>query len=324
MALFENKISFGVHSAQQAGSFQDYLELWLTAEELGFEWASVMDHFVAVQTERTELPCFEGMTLLSAMAAHTTRIRCGVLAVGVTYRNPALLAKMASTIDHVSGGRLELCVGGAWFGLEHQQYGYDFPPIGDRLRMLDEAVQIMKGLWTQPRTTFEGRYYTVKDAVCEPKPVQQPHIPLWIGGGGERVTLRIAAEHGDGWNMWLFPMEVYQRKVDALARHCEAVGRDPTTVRRALNFQPMIGESEAEVEERGRRLAADWGNYDDMRQRAVAGTPEQCAEQLLAYVKLGVTDFNMDARLPIDRRAMELVAEKLAPLVKREGARLLA
>jgi F420-dependent oxidoreductase-like protein len=322
--MFENRIRFGILSGQQAATFEDYLALWRKTEALGFDTASVMDHIIPVLATDPDAPCFEGLTTLAAMAASTEKLYCGVLAIAVTFRNPALLAKMAATIDHISNGRMELCIGGAWFHREHEQYGYEFPPIGERLRMLGEAAQILKLMWTQPRTTFHGRYYSVNDAVCEPKPVRQPHLPLWIGGGGEKVTLRIAAEHGDGWNGWLFPTEIYQRKVDALARHCESVGRDPATVRRAMNFQAIVGETPQEVEERGRRLASSWGDYDDMRQRSVLGSPEECVEQLLAYVNLGVSDFVMNVRQPADLRALELVAEKVMPVVRREGDLILA
>ena len=160
------------------------------------------------------------------MAAHTSRVRCGMLVLGVTYRHPAVVAKMAATIDHVSGGRLELGMGAAWFELEHEQYGIPFPRIGVRMDMLDEACRIMRSLWTQETTTFEGKHFQLKDARLEPKPVQE-HLPLVIGGAGERRTLRIVAEHGDIWNTFYGDVDEYRHKLDVLARHCGDVGRDP-------------------------------------------------------------------------------------------------
>lgn len=314
-------IRFGIHSAQQGGTLTDYQYLWQKAEELGFDWASVMDHFLAVQTDPNE-PCLEGMTLLAAMAARTSRIRCGVLAVGVTYRNPALLAKIATTIDHISGGRLELCLGAAWYELEHRQMGIPFPRVGERIAMLAEAAAILKQLWTQERTTYHGRYYTIEDAVHAPKPVQQPHPPLWIGGVGERKTLRVVAESADGWNCYFMPLPAYLHKLDMLEQHCRAVGRDPSTIRKAVVFQPMVGESQAEVDTRAARLAADFGaDVAAIRPRSVIGSPEECVEQLLPYVKLGVTDFIADVRPPADVRCLELIAGKVAPLLRREALR---
>src|SRR6202046_4829586 len=224
MPLFPDHLRFGIHAGQQYTDFPSYLELWQTAERLGLDWASVFDHFMPIQADPTG-PCYEGMTLLAAMAAHTERLRCGIIVTGVTYRNPAVLANMAVTIDHVSGGRVELGIGGAWYELEHGQYGIPFPPIGQRLAMMGEAAQIIKSLWTQERTTFDGRHYQLRDAMCEPKPLQSSGIPLWIGGAGERVTLRHVAAFADGWNTFLMPLDQFDHKLAVLDDHCADVGR---------------------------------------------------------------------------------------------------
>ena len=324
MQIFQGQIRFGIHSGQQNTHFADYAELWRRAEDLGFDWASVFDHFLPMQSD-PEGPCFEGMTLLAALAASTTRIRCGMLVVGNTYRSPALLANMATTIDHVSGGRPELGIGAAWYAMEHDQYGIPFYTPGRRIRMLVESAKILKSLWTQHRTTFHGRYYTITDALCEPKPLQQPSIPLWIGGSGERLTLRVVAESADGWNTFLPPLEAYQRKLGALAGHCREVGRSPEEIRLSLAFQAVVGETEAEVREQVQRFATLHGtNESTLRQRGVVGTPEQCVEQLLPYVKLGVADFLWSTWPPGDLRTLELIAREVAPVVKEEGSRLLA
>jgi alkanesulfonate monooxygenase SsuD/methylene tetrahydromethanopterin reductase-like flavin-dependent oxidoreductase (luciferase family) len=155
MQVFGDAFRFGIHSGQQNTSFDAYRDLWLRSEELGFEWVSDFDHFYPIFSDPTG-PQFEGLTMLSAMAAHTSRVRCGMLVLGVTYRHPAIVAKMAATIDHVSGGRLELGIGAAWFELEHQQYGIPFPRIGVRMDMLDEACRIMRSLWTRRRPPSRG------------------------------------------------------------------------------------------------------------------------------------------------------------------------
>ncbi len=287
MGMFPDEVRFGIHSGQQNTSFEAYLRLWRAAEDFGFDWASVFDHFLPIFSD-PEGPCFDGLTLLSAMASHTERIRCGVIVVGVTYRHPAVLAIIAATFDHVSGGRLELGLGAAWYQREHDQYGIPFPPIGRRIRMLGEAVQIVRSLWTEPRTSFEGRYYTLTDALCEPKPVQRPHPPLWVGGAGERLTLRVVAESADGWNTFFMPEQAYRHKLEVLAEHGRAVGRDTRGIRKQLVVQAIVAESEAELRKPAERL----------RRGAIVGTPEQCVERLLPYVRLGVDDFLIGARPP--------------------------
>jgi len=322
MQIFGDAIRFGIHSGQQNTTFEEYLQLWQRAEELGFEWASVFDHFMPIQTDPTG-PCFDGMTLLSAMAAHTSRIRCGILVVGNSYRNPALLAKIATTIDHVSGGRLEFGVGAGWYELEHQQYNIPFPPIGRRIRMLSESARILKSLWTETRTDFAGRYYTLNEAMSEPKPVQEPAIPLWIGGAGEKLTLRVVAESADGWNTFFGPLDYYEHKLEALAGHCRDTGRDPADIRKSLSLQAVVGETEGEVTERLAELSAG-GAVDAgaLKKRGVVGTPEQCVEQLLPYLKAGVRDFIIGARVPADMRSLELIATKVSPMLKAEAKAL--
>ncbi len=236
---------------------------------------------------------------------------------GVTYRHPAVLANMAVTIDHVSGGRLELGIGAAWYELEHDQYGIPFPPIGQRMDMLREASLILKSMWTRHRTTSEGRHLQLADALCEPKPLQSPSIPLWIGGAGERKTLRVVAEMADGWNTFLVPEEEYRRKLDAFAEHCAAVGHDPTDIRKQLGFSVILGETDAELEDRVRERAAATGiDPGELRSRFMALIPERCAEILRPYRDLGVGDFLMLARPPADERSIELLATRVAPALR--------
>ena len=322
--IHHGQVRFGIHSGQQNTGFDEYLRLWRSVEELGFDWASVFDHFLPIQSD-PEGPCFDGLTLLSAMAAHTQRIRCGIIVVGVTYRNPAVLANIATTIDHVSQGRLELGLGAAWYEMEHEEYGIPFPPIGRRIGMLGEALKIVRSLWTEQRTTFDGRYYTIRDALCEPKPVQQPHPPLWVGGAGEKRTLRVVAESADGWNTFFMPEDAYRHKLDVLAEHCRAVGRDPRDIRKQLVVQAVVAESEGELRRQTERLAASRRvDPERLRGRMLVGTPEQCVEQLLPYVRMGVGDFLIGARAPADMAMLELVAKKVAPAVRERGAAILA
>ena len=318
--LFDGQVRFGIHAAPQHVGYGDYRDLWLEAERLGYDWASVFDHFIPIGGLDPEGPCLEGLTLLAGLAAQTSRIRCGILVVGNTYRHPAVLANMAATIDLISGGRLELGIGAGWWELEHEQYGIPYPPVGRRIRMLGEAAPIIKSLLADERTTFEGRYYRVTDALCEPKPVQAP-LPLWVGGGGEKLTLKVVAESADGWNTFLMPMSDYQRKLDALAEHCRAAGRDPRDIRKSLVVQALVGETEAEVEERAEQIARSRNlTREALLRQAIVGTPEQAAEQLRPYVAAGVGDFILGARPPYDYAGLELFINQVAPLVRAMAA----
>jgi F420-dependent oxidoreductase-like protein len=313
MSLFPDRLRFGIHAGQQYVDFPSYLELWQTAEQLGLDWASVFDHFMPIQTDPTG-PCFESLTLLAALAAQTERLRCGVIVTGVTYRHPAVLANMAVTIDHVSGGRLELGLGGAWYELEHDQYGIPFPPIGTRLAMLGEAATVLKSLWTETRTTFSGRHYQLREAMCEPKPLQSPHIPLWIGGAGERVTLRHVAATADGWNTFLMPVDEFDHKLAVLDDHCRQVGRNRAEIRIQLVLQAVLASDQNEIEEQLRTRARGLGvDVEALRSQTLAMTPAQLIEHLRPYVDRGVSDFLVMARPPMDRRTLELFAGEVAP-----------
>jgi F420-dependent oxidoreductase-like protein len=313
MQLFGEQIRFGVHPGQQGGTYADFLGLWQRAEELGFDWVSVFDHFLPIQAD-PEGPCFEGPTLLAAMAAQTSKVRCGMLVTGVTYRNPAVLANIVATLDHISGGRVEYGVGAAWYELEHDQYGIPFPPIGQRMDMLDETCRILRSLWTQKSTTFAGEHFTLTDAHCEPKPVQD-RVPLVIGGSGERRTLRIVAEHADVWNTFLGePDEFARLRGTVLAGHCADVGRDLADIRCSLTYRAVLRETEAEAQAAAAAAGERAGGG-----RAVAqfvGTPEMAIEHLSTFKELGASDFLISSRAPFDWATLELVAGVVAPALR--------
>ena len=310
--IFDGQIRFGIHSGPQHTTYAEYVQLWKTVEAMGYDWASVFDHFVPIFSD-PEGPCFEGPTLLAAMAAQTSRIRCGILVIGNTYRNPAILANIAATIDHISAGRLEWGIGAGWWEMEHEQYNVPYPPIGRRIRMLGETATIQKLLWTQHRTSFDGRFYHLDNALCEPHPVQRS-IPLWIGGMGEQRTLRVVAESADGWNTFLMPLDQYRHKLDVLSGHCRDTGRDPNEIRKSLVVQVILGNDEAELRERTGRLRAG--------QQGLTGVPEQVAEQIMPYIDAGVGDFIVGVRPPYDYGTLETFIGKVAPLVRKEAAHL--
>ncbi|MET9138318.1 MULTISPECIES: LLM class flavin-dependent oxidoreductase [Streptomyces] len=314
MPVHGDTVRFGVHSGQQNRTFGESLELWQRAEELGYAWASVFDHF------RPPLggpggPCFDGMTLLAALAARTSRIRCALMVSAPTWRHPAVAAAMAATIDHISGGRLEFGLGAGGDDLAYAQYGIPFPPAGTRMDLLEEACGVARALWTREVSDFAGRHVRLEGAHLEPKPLQS-RIPLVIGGDGERRLLRIVAEHADIWNTLAGTPESYRRKRDALARHCAETGRPPEEIRRSVTFRAVLAENEREAaarkEELLRRLPADSPLLDEY---VTFGTPEQCVADLLRFRALGVTDFILGVRPPIDWLTVELVARHVMPAV---------
>jgi F420-dependent oxidoreductase-like protein len=311
--VFGDKIRFGIHSGPQNATYDEILSLWKRGDELGYDWISVFDHFMPIFGD-SEGGCFEGPTMMAALAANTTRARVAILVTGVTYRHPAVAANIAATIDHISGGRCEYGVGAAWFEKEHKQYGIPFPRIGVRMDILDEHCRIMRGLWTQERFSFEGKHFTITDAQMDPKPVQE-HLPLVIGGSGERRTLRIVAEHGDVWNTFLGDIDEYKHKLDVLSQHCADVGRDPADIRKSLTFRVILGSDDAEAEARRSKV----GPAPVGRQMFI-GTPEQCVEHLRPWAELGGGDFLLAVAAPYDWETIDLVATQVAPALREQVA----
>ncbi|MET8136358.1 LLM class flavin-dependent oxidoreductase [Streptomyces sp. NPDC005251] len=306
-------IRFGVHSGQLHGSFEACLKLWERSEELGYDWISVFD-FLRPWAFPPDWPCFEGNTLLAALAARTRRIRCAMLVSPVTWRHPALTANIAATLDHVSGGRLEFGVGAGGTDRGYEQYGIPFPQPGVRLDMLDEACTILRRLWTDDETTFTGAHFRLDGARLAPKPLQ-PHLPLIVGGDGIRRTVAVAARHADIWNALPVSPELYQRKSDAFDAACAAIGRDSRDVRKSITFRAVVTPTEAE---KSRRAAAELMDTPEaLRTQYISfGTVQDCVEALLPYVRMGVRDFLLAVKSPVDWSTLELVATQVAPAVR--------
>jgi len=277
----------GLFSSLTNTSWEATLALWRHVEAAGWDAACVTDHFMPNTPERTgdTLECF---TTLSALAALVPRIRVGTIVVGNTYRNPALVAKMAATVDVLSGGRLLLGIGAGWQENEHDAYGFHFGTVGERLARLDEACHVIRQLWTRPKTTFEGRFYRLHDAPLMPRPLQQPHPELMIGGGGEKVTLRIAARHADHWNVWGGP-ETLARKGAILDEHCAALGRDAKSIRRSANMALLLTDSRAEADALVAAVSRRMGYAEaHVRDLALAGSPGEVRDKLGRLREAGV------------------------------------
>lgn len=246
MAIF-----FGYHmpnysfeGVPDSGLFDRVVELAQAAEANGFDLITVMDHFYQIAgVGPEEAPMLEGYTTLGALAARTERVLLATMVTGVTYRNPALVAKMVTTLDVISKGRAVLGLGAAWNESEHLGYGFDFPPIGQRLDRLEEALAICKAMLTEERPSFEGRYYRIERALNRPRPIQPGGPRILVGGGGEKRTLRLAARYADITN-WFGSLEEAAPKLEILDRHCEAVGRDPAAILRTISVPVLLVESD--------------------------------------------------------------------------------
>ena len=240
----------GIKLSQDA-PIESYMAVWKVADEARFDHCWAMDHLATIGGIGDDRPIFDGWELLAGMATSTTHVRLGLLVTGITYRNPALLAKIATTVDHLSGGRLEFGIGAAWAANEHEMFGIS--GLEHRVGLFSEGLQVIKSLWTEERTDFDGRYFTMHDAVANPKPVQTPHPPIWVGSGGPSM-LRLTARHADVWN----PTGLAGREIeDAVAAShqldeaCAAISRDPDEIRRSV--QLPAGEDPAEIVDRVHR-----------------------------------------------------------------------
>jgi len=259
------------------------------AEAAGFSLVTVMDHLYQISGVGAETePMLEGWSVLSALARETRTVRLGTLVTGVTYRNPALLAKMVTTLDVLSGGRALYGLGAAWNETEHRGYGYDFPPIKERMDRLEDALAIAKAMFTEERATYHGRYHSVEAALNVPKPIQPGGPRIMVGGGGEQRTLKIAARYADMTHWFPLGPEVLRHKTEVLAQHCEAIGRDPWTIERTMAAPVVVAADEAGVQSILERLPPE------RRAHVRGGTPEQAAEALRPYVEAGFTGFTFN------------------------------
>jgi F420-dependent oxidoreductase-like protein len=218
---------YGFKTAQQHSTWEEILAVWKEAEEIPvFEHGWLFDHLNPIDNDEGLGTCFEGWTVLTALAVHTKRLRLGLMTGCNTYRDPAMHAQIAATADVISGGRIDFGDGAGWNVFEHRSRNIELPAPGKRLRMLEEAIEITKALWTEETVDYDGTYYQLHGARMEPKPVQKPHPPILIGGSGEQVTLKIVAKHADIWNYGGGDIETFRYKVEVLKGHCETVGRD--------------------------------------------------------------------------------------------------
>jgi len=306
-------MKFGIHNSSwifgpdPAEAFEGAKATAQWAETHGFTWFSVMDHLIQIPlVGAPDEPFIEGWTVLSALAAVTSRIRLATLASSVAYRNPAHLAKIAAGVDLISRGRLTLGIGAGWFEEEYRQYGFEFPQRpAVRIRQLEEAVRLILAMWTDPRTTFHGKYFHVEDAILEPKPVQRPHPPVMIAGGGEQLTLRVVARLADSCNVFGDPAEV-RRKFEILRRHCEAEQRRYEAIEKTIVMGLVLARDEAELAAKRARLAVPEPF------RGFAGTVSEVTDLIGKYGEAGVQLF-ISSAFKNDAETHELLASEVIP-----------
>lgn len=312
------KPSFGVFlpfyalhaEARKTSLFNRFHSIVLECERSGYDSVWLDEHLMFGET-----PILECWTTLSALASVTTRIRLGTMVTSTAFRNPALLAKMAATVDVISGGRLEFGIGAGFQKGEHDAYGFPFPQPNERVARMKEAVEIIKKLWTEQKATYKGKHYQITEAICTPKPVQKPHPPITIGGSGEKHTLKVTAEHADRLDFGYLPtLEQYKHKLQVLEKHCKAIGRDFRKIEKSCwpAGQIIIAPNHKELEIKVQRLKPKNITREDFDKENLVGTPDECTAELQPYVDLGVTHFMMYFAESEDTSSLKLFAETVA------------
>ncbi len=321
------ELTFGVFVPQgwkmELASIPDPRDKWAKAvevaelaDELGYDSVWVYDHFHNVPFPAHET-MFEAWTTLAAISQRTERVKLGQMVGCAPYRNPGLLAKITSNLDVISGGRLIWGIGAGWYDHEFKGYGYEFPSAADRIRALAETVEIVTAMWSEPDVSYEGRYFTLDGAQCDPKPLQSPRPQVLIGGGGEQLTLKVVARLGDASNFGGKPHE-FAHKCEVLQGHCAAVGRDYDEIQKTWSPEVFIRESHQEIIDGGSRSFLG-EPYESWWEGNLVGTPEQVAEKVLAYVAMGCTGFYPWCSDYPDTETLRLFAEQVMPEVRRQA-----
>jgi F420-dependent oxidoreductase-like protein len=315
-------VEFGIHFEPLFGfDYKTIEDITLNAEELGYRSVWTCDHFFK-DTDSVFVNSLEAWTLLTALAVKTSKMKLGVLATCNSYRPPALLAKISATLDMISNGRLILGIGAGWKQVEYDAYGYDFPRIGERFDRLEEALQVIIKLWTEDRANFDGKFYKLNDAVFAPKPIQQPHPPILIGGHGEKRTLKLVARYGNMSNFSPWGTERLERLLKVLRSHCRDEGRDYDSITKTFLGYCLITENEDEIREFNAKRAQEQGiTVDEYLGKqsglpgAWAGTVDEIAAQFQHLAGMGFSHFQVLFPYNRERETSELFAEKIIPNV---------
>jgi F420-dependent oxidoreductase-like protein len=305
---------------QEGVTWDEWLALAHACERSGLEGLFRSDHYLSV-VGRRERSSLDAIATLAALAVRTERIRLGTLVSPVTFRHPSVLAKSAATIDHVSGGRLELGLGAGWNEGEHAAYGFDFPSLGTRMELLEEQLEIIHRLWTEDSVSFAGRHYRLDDCPALPRPLPQPRPPLILGGNAKPRSVALAVRLADEYNTLVASIDDCRERRAVLVEACESAGRDPTTLPLTLMATCVVGEDRAQVLERVRGVLAVFGSGDedaeavlaDRRERWVAGTPDEVVERLLALAEAGVERVYLQHLVHVDTEMVDLIGKAVVP-----------
>lgn len=286
------RLRFGFKTPQQHTTYEDLLTVWREADALPvFEHGWLFDHLNPIETPSAagpeiDGPCFEAWTLLTALATQTTRLRLGLMTACNSYRDPALHAQIAATVDVISGGRIDFGVGAGWTVYEHESRTIRLAPPGERIRRLDEAISLTKRLWIEDAVDFDGQYYRLVGARVDPKPVQRPHLPILIGGSGEQLTLRVVAKHADLWNYVGGDVETFRHKVDVLRGHCAAIGRDVEEIELSTQYRIDFEDLPGAVREIQAFVDAGVTHVVLIMQRPFrSGMPTRLADEVIAQIR---------------------------------------
>lgn len=308
-------LRLGAHVGQQNMTMNEMRALWRSLDE-HLDWISAWDHLYEAPPAGGTLPHYEALTVLGALAASTERAQIGCLVFYVGYRSPGVLAKAATTLDHITGGRFNLGLGSGWHEQEARAFGYPFPSVSTRFDMLDEAATIIRSLLTNQRTTYTGTHFSVDDASCLPLPMQE-RLPIWIGGMGEKKTLPLVAKHADGWNVPYISPDEFARLSGILDDRCRDVSRDPASVRRAINLTFNLRSTTAEADAEVEKLKAAWGpSFNRVSAGALLGTPANAVDRIRAYIAAGAQDINIALRAPWDADALRAYLTEVVPAVR--------
>lgn len=303
------KTEFGCHVLEEGQSYDSIKGVIRAIENSGFSSFWIYDHFFLEEFS----PQFECWTLMSALATETKKLRFGPIVLSNSYRHPAVLAKMTSCLDALSNGRLEFAIGAGWYQREYIAYGIPFPPASVRIEQLKESVQLIKKMWTEKVVTFHGKYYNIEGAVNEPKPFQKPHPPLWIGGKGEKLILKVVAEEADVYNAYGIDPQGLRHKCEIIDYYCKSVGREPKDIRRTIALTSLVSQNNVETSALIEKFKPKYLSVREFVNNSVIGTPDQCIEKIAKYVESGATYFIIDFPDMKDFRSLKIFEREILP-----------
>lgn len=308
-----SRIKFGVMMRQQKIDFSAIRETAELCDLLDYHSVWFYDHILGMGA--IEMDIYEAWTSMAALASVTEKVKLGTMVLCNSFRPPALLAKMASTLDVISGGRVEFALGAGWFEAEYKAYGYEFPDTKTRIEQLAEAVQLIRAMWTEDKPTFLGNHYSINEAYCNPKPVQNP-MPIMIGGSGEKYLLRVVAELADEWNCPATHAIAYDNKLEVLKGYCNELGRGINDIGISQQTVCVIAKDEAELAEKLEKGQRRYGFFGDISKFGIVGTPDQCIEKILENEKKGITKYTIFFSDIMNHDTLKFFAKEVMPAFK--------